>query len=303
MLFVKIFLLCLIFYSNLAENLFFDKLNKLLNHCAKNIESVTDGTLVGINWAKGHLMSVENKSPEILQLVEKCNQLENIEFPQISRELGEFQFVYKIIAGALIIFFFCFSVANIMNSTMIQQKFPLKYESLPKPAISFQSIEAYLILVNSNWNLPNGKQSDECLMEIFNGCKISNMCQTIEDPWTKSLGYSLTHKLLFHLMNHITCHADNFPAIKTKICANVFAETQYLVDKTLFIPELKDLLMEQMFLCTHVGYGEFLNNNWIRQIISWQLDSGCFSYDDKTCSSHMNGLGAALLALFGRILM
>lgn len=57
--------------------------------------------------------------------------------------------------------------------------------------------------------------------------------------------------------------------------------------------------MEQIFLCAFSGFGEFMNNDWIARIVSWQTDTGCFSYDNITCSSHMNGVGAASLALFG----
>jgi hypothetical protein len=64
-------------------------------------------------------------------------------------------------------------------------------------------------------------------------------------------------------------------------------------------PELKDLIMEQVFLCGFAGFDYFLNKKWINDILLWQLDSGCFSYDTFNCSSHMVGLGAANLALFG----
>lgn len=69
------------------------------------------------------------------------------------------------------------------------------------------------------------------------------------------------------------------------------------------IPEFKDLAMEQIFLCAFSGFGEFMNNAWIAQMISWQLKSGCFSYDSERCSRHMNGLGIASLAFLGRALV
>lgn len=66
-------------------------------------------------------------------------------------------------------------------------------------------------------------------------------------------------------------------------------------------PELKDLFMEQIFLCAFAGFVEFLDNEWIENVLSWQMESGCFSYNNVSCSSHMNGLGAASLALYGTI--
>lgn len=68
------------------------------------------------------------------------------------------------------------------------------------------------------------------------------------------------------------------------------------------IPEFKDLAMEQIFLCSFAGFGEFMNNAWIAKLASWQMKSGCFSFDGLTCSVHMNGLGIASLAFLGRAL-
>lgn len=68
------------------------------------------------------------------------------------------------------------------------------------------------------------------------------------------------------------------------------------------VKESKDLFMEQIFLCSFLGFEKFLDNEWITEILKWQMTSGCFSYDNVSCSSHMNGLGVATLALFGKIL-
>lgn len=63
--------------------------------------------------------------------------------------------------------------------------------------------------------------------------------------------------------------------------------------------EFKDLFMEQMFLCSFVGFDDFMKNDWIAEVLKWQLKSGCFSSDMISCSTHMNGLGIAALAFYG----
>ena len=84
------------------------------------------------------------------------------------------------------------------------------------------------------------------------------------------------------------------------MCSEIYKETSSAFKNINIYPELKDLIMEQIFLCSHVGYDKFLKNTWITKILKWQKESGCFSYNNFNCSSHMTGLGAANLALFGK---
>jgi hypothetical protein len=60
--------------------------------------------------------------------------------------------------------------------------------------------------------------------------------------------------------------------------------------------------MEQILLCSLTGHSDFLNNQWIASILKLQMKSGCFSFDGHDCSSHMTGLAAASLAVFGKYL-
>ena len=75
----------------------------------------------------------------------------------------------------------------------------------------------------------------------------------------------------------------------------------------------RDLFMEQVFLCAYIGFNEFVENQiWMAKIGSWQNKKGCYKYFDdeitvgkdsfeEICSSHMTGLGAAVLGLFSRV--
>jgi Domain of unknown function (DUF4735) len=213
-------------------------------------------------------------------------------------------------------------MSSVIDLKPFFHQFSLTYGNIKKSKKVFNSMDFYLKLVNDAQNMPNGFQSDHCLSEIFNDCKISKMCKKIESFDDFSFGYSQTHKyktirhqnfliirfnlcfrLLFHLLNNIVCKQNDFPSFSRKICGKVFQETSFLMNNIEEVPEIRDLLMEQVFLCSLVGFGEFLNNNWITKILQWQMDSGCFSYDNVTCSNHMNGLGAANLALFGKKLL
>lgn len=52
----------------------------------------------------------------------------------------------------------------------------------------------YLQLLNDDRNLPSGHFSDQCLSQITNECRISDVCFRIEDVDAVAFGYSQTHK-------------------------------------------------------------------------------------------------------------
>lgn len=208
--------------------------------------------------------------------------------------------------------------SSFINSSLFTEIFPMSFEKLSHYKKAFPSIKTYLQLLNDNRNLPNGFSSDYCLAKVFNDCRSNEVCRKIEDVEESSFGYPQTHKfelkisfyypntinffifrLLYHLLDHVTCKSHKIAEI-SRICSRIYHESVFISSKTSLVPELKDLFMEQIFLCSFAGFGEFLNNDWIEKILSWQKRSGCFSYDNVMCSSHMNGLAAASFALFAR---
>lgn len=57
-------------------NIFYEKLNKLLDYCLKYQDTVNAGTLLGIFFAKGQILSVKDE-PENAILINKCEKLQN----------------------------------------------------------------------------------------------------------------------------------------------------------------------------------------------------------------------------------
>lgn len=73
-------------------------------------------------------------------------------------------------------------------------------------------------------------------------------------------------------------------------------------------------------LCGLNGFAEFVEENWIEKIVSWQNETtGCYEYFgrypieserrkrsvqvlDDNCSDHMSGLAAGLFGLLAKIL-
>ncbi|XP_070508723.1 UPF0764 protein C16orf89 homolog [Chironomus tepperi] len=290
MIFVKIFFIFSIFafsfqnkvknYEKL-DNIFLEKLNKLLDFCVINPETVDEGTILGILIAKGQIKYLKDAvDAEVLG-----RKIEDV-LKEFERKSGGRE------------------VAPFFNSTLFEVNFPVIFGSLTKnhSQFKFTSIKSYVKLVNDDQNQPQGRNSDRCLNEIFkNNCKLSEKCLKIEDPNRKAFGYQLTHKLIYHFLGYIRCRNENFPAISHQICSQIHQESKFIHKVTNILSGSKDLFMEQIFLCSFVGFGEFLNNRWISDILDWQMKSGCFTYDGTNCSSHMNGLAAASLMYFGRL--
>ncbi|EAT47144.1 AAEL001730-PA [Aedes aegypti] len=182
---------------------------------------------------------------------------------------------------------------------------------------------------------PNELQSDECLSELLvnesenefdtavpdgellhpKPLLLSRECSNAMSLRRKSYGYHLTHKLLFYLIlgkqQFSNIQQEFFTTAKDKLCEQILRESQLIAD--LAYPEIfRDLFMEQVFLCAYVGYAEFRNQSWLSEIVSWQNDAGCFKYRQDAdreganaltteCSTHMTGVGAAVLGLFARL--
>ncbi len=142
----------------------------------------------------------------------------------------------------------------------------------------------------------------------------------------KSKDYRLTHQLLWFLI------AKNIGCINEKIankklnyfedyfCANIYEDANYNLINNIN----QDLFLEQLLLCSIIGYEEFLRFDWFNTILSWQHPYyDCFSDASETirfhqkakrhllvehlmnngCLSHKSGLAAGLLATYSRVFL
>lgn len=70
---LKTFLVvCVLLNLSFCGNIFYEKLNQLLDYCLTNRETVDAGTLLGIAFAKGQLLGPSNE-----RLIKKCEKLQN----------------------------------------------------------------------------------------------------------------------------------------------------------------------------------------------------------------------------------
>ncbi|XP_033120394.1 UPF0764 protein C16orf89 homolog [Anneissia japonica] len=131
--------------------------------------------------------------------------------------------------------------------------------------------------------------SDECLTELLGTghsrkqCTVTRACLDImeADGYT---GYEVTHQLLyFMLIDHLQCLSYDLTRqrnrqVITGLCSRIYQQADELA-KTDFSGRYDhDMFMEQIAFCGGLlGYDEFMRSDWLNHILSWQLDSGCFS--------------------------
>jgi hypothetical protein len=166
--------------------------------------------------------------------------------------------------------------------------------------------------------------SDESLNSIQ--CQVSQSCWSMMTS-TLTKDYRITHQLLWFLVaknlgcfNHPSVSNiahDNLRILEDRFCANIYedAKSNYASNNN------ADLFLEQILLCSIIGYEDFLRLDWFRTILTWQdANYGCFtdgsdtvSFDSKMkrhlliekemnngCLSHKSGLAAGVLATYAR---
>ncbi|XP_050084536.1 UPF0764 protein C16orf89-like [Anopheles aquasalis] len=206
-----------------------------------------------------------------------------------------------------------------------------------KPDDPLLLMEDYLQAIDAGG--PSELQSDECLSELlvneseneFNASVVASSKRLLLSPECsgamslrkRSYGYHLTHKLLFYIVlgRQGFANVDRTFVVdgQRRLCEAILREAELIA--AFGFPELfRDLFMEQLFLCAFSqadALPEFTDPAWLAAVLGWQNGAGCFKYsaddgEDETatgnrnpltthCSTHMTGVGAALLALFARL--
>jgi len=127
--------------------------------------------------------------------------------------------------------------------------------------------------------------SDKCTSGIFQRCSVTDECAKffMENLYSK---YSLTHQLFFFLFaKQKNCFEnENFKKkmggrdptkFMHKMCKKIWKEAN-VIEESNFPTFYKDLFVEQITVCSLVGYTQFLKLSWLDTILSWQSDVDCY---------------------------
>ncbi|CAF1307899.1 unnamed protein product [Adineta steineri] len=180
----------------------------------------------------------------------------------------------------------------------------------------------------------NEEESDVCFAELLGSSNRPNstqcfVSQTCWNMMTSSLSkdYRLTHQLLWFLIaKNIGCIDNrpvsnlankNFKSLEDRYCSNIYQDAKINFNNN----DNQDLFLEEVLLCSILGYEEFLRLDWFSTILSWQdEESGCYNRASESmesyvktkrhllieqemnngCLSHKSGLASGVLATYAR---
>jgi hypothetical protein len=178
----------------------------------------------------------------------------------------------------------------------------------------------------------NEDESDSCFSELLGSSDHLNStkCFITQSCWlmmTSSMtsDYRLTHQLLWFLIaKNIGCidHRSisklankNLKNLEDHYCSNIYYDAQININNN------QDLFLEELLLCSIIGYEEFLRLDWFKRILTWQHpEYGCFRSESEIdesyfktkrhllieqvmnngCLAHKSGLASGLLATYAR---
>jgi hypothetical protein len=302
-------------YGGLALN----ALERLLNFFESDINNLNLDGLYGLRIAQGQLDAlheiltstsneqshITDKNKYIQSLSIQIERIGNKSLTQLERKTSSYLHRFILVAS---------------------RPFKIEYE--------LRKLKKNFIKNNLRNSDFNEDESDSCFSELLGTnnhlnttkCFISQSCWSM---MTKSMtkDYRLTHQLLWFLIaKNIGC-IDNrtlsnlankhLKYLEDFYCTNIYQDAQLNINNN----DNQDLFLEQLLLCSIIGYEEFLRFDWFNKILTWQhLEYGCFSSEsdinisnlkikrhllieqemNNGCLSHKSGLASGLLATYAR---
>ncbi|GAB1607016.1 uncharacterized protein LOC115217506, partial [Argonauta hians] len=135
--------------------------------------------------------------------------------------------------------------------------------------------------------------SDDCIAELLGTrphatgtCQVSDLCWTLMTGPGYS-GYSLSHELFYLQIGQqagctkaLAAKAVRFNKFPLDTLSGSFCSSMWLEANNQsrhgYSPASNDLFMEQIGLCGMQGYYQFAEAAWLKHILSWQSQDGCY---------------------------
>ncbi|GAB1602166.1 UPF0764 protein C16orf89 homolog [Argonauta hians] len=163
-------------------------------------------------------------------------------------------------------------------------------------------------------------------------CNVTEECLDFMTTPNTS-GYFLSHQLLYFMCIQKTeCsgHAgfDEFRErptvsdVERQLCSRMYSNAKFMARRGYVEIYLQDLFAEHNLLCGPQGFLNFIRDDWIKMLMSWQSPIGCFTDNDMEgslyntrsaptmrklmvertmkngCLSHKSGLGYGVLTVY-----
>lgn len=289
-------------------------LQHLLNFFESDASNLNLDGLYGLRIAQGQLIALSEQTDILDQnsiissLIKQIERIANVTLKQLEQEATAYLHRFSLVA---------------------RQPFIIQYQ--PK------KIQRHLINNQERSNEFNEEKSDQCFAELLGNSPHLNLsdhpssilgssdrvkCSTSQSCWDmmtslQTKDYRLTHQLLWFLIGKtIGCIQSNLHPFEDYFCANIYHDAH----ENLKYNINQDLFLEQLLLCSIIGYKDFLRLDWFETILTWQDSQyGCFSDQSETirfhrhllfeqemnhgCLAHKSGLAAGLLGTYTRIFL
>ncbi|KAA3673430.1 uncharacterized protein DEA37_0002992 [Paragonimus westermani] len=157
----------------------------------------------------------------------------------------------------------------------------------------------------------DGKMSDRCLIELLQKnmsserCHLPDQCIHVLSS-RQMVGYESTHQVLLLLIiqklgcsqflsERMNLKESSLSSIETDLCSSIYAQFTSLQKQGLPLTTTKkDLLLEQILVCGHSGFLQFINIHFLEVVLSWQDSSGCFRETKPETKFYLQSVGRML---------
>jgi hypothetical protein len=290
-------------------------LERLLNFFESDVNNLNLDGLYGLRIAQGQLNILHKILNSTSHITDKNNYIHSLSI-QIERIANK-----SLIQLAEKSSFYLHRFALITN-----KPFLIEYES--------RKINKKYLETGDRRSDFDENESDNCFAELLGSTDRPNAtkCFITQSCWLlmtspMATDYRLTHQLLWFLVaKNIGC-IDNrtisnlankhLKYLEDRYCSNIYHDAQINLENN----NNQDLFLEQLLLCSIIGYEEFLRIDWLNTILTWQHSTyGCFGSDSDSnesnvkikrhllfeqemnngCLSHKSGLASGVLAIYVR---
>uniref|UniRef100_A0A2A4K6W5 Uncharacterized protein n=1 Tax=Heliothis virescens TaxID=7102 RepID=A0A2A4K6W5_HELVI len=136
---------------------------------------------------------------------------------------------------------------------------------------------------------PTPQESDGCIEQMARipvhhsrrsmpSCLTHPRCKTSLKKGSE-FGYGLSHRILLLVAARfsrgcVIFSEEEDKQMAAKYCMRSFNEAQYIASNSFLMP---DLMFEQLTLCGLFGHAQFFHNAWLKSLLQFQTEVGCFS--------------------------
>ncbi|XP_022798729.1 UPF0764 protein C16orf89-like [Stylophora pistillata] len=259
-------------------------LERVLDFYEREYKSINLDGIFGLRVAEGALLSIikdvqdgqlrveDNVLNRVKDLYNKASQIAGLALPYLQRTAPEyFEKFRKQVADPWLNF------KPFTNKKLMKKEYN---SEIRRTAINFDESTSDQCMSGLTGTGSDGNQP----------CQISDKCwELISADGTQ--GYALTHQALFFQLGEVQgCTPvllkrleqsnikGGLEGIYNRICSNMYPEMLAIEQKRTLEKNNyhRDLFMEQAMVCGSMGYGDFLSAEWLKKILSWQRQDGCF---------------------------